>query len=319
MTAPTRRAPDSLTNVPQEAPTMTVVFECVHDNRRHLGTGVPDDGAPLLLHPLGDDTLAGLLRGTDGSPQALSAVLAARGAPVEVPAAERHRVRMLPPLLPDHPGDALVSGFMMTHNVKVDAEVPDQPNWFVKGLGDVLKVPGEPLRVPGEAVAVCEEAEVVLVYTGDEHGVPRYTGYTFGNDVTDIGRFKRHPGHLSYAKLCDAGVAPWLHLGPPPRSVTGEVTVERDGSPVWKGPFTTGTDALHYDLPTMMSRLFAHEALHRPGRTHYVYIGADRGSFHAGFRTADGDRVTIDVADHGVRLSHTLVWTGRARSGQERE
>jgi hypothetical protein len=61
----------------------------------------------------------------------------------------------------------------------------------------------------------------------------------------------------------------------------------------------------------MMSRLFSYKALHRPGRVHYVYIGADRSSFHAGFRTRDGDRVTIDVASHGVRLSHPLVWTRR--------
>ncbi|MBT2527844.1 FAH family protein [Streptomyces sp. ISL-99] len=294
---------------------MTVVFECVYDNRRHLGLGVPEDGANLRLYPLAGDTLTTLLRGAGGDAEAAVAALTGRRTPVDLLAADRRRVRVLPPLLPEHPGDALVSGFMMTHNVKVDAAVPDQPNWFVKGFGDVLKAPGEPLSVPGDAVAVCEEAEVVLVYTGDDRGVPRYTGYTFGNDLTDIGRFKQHAGHLSYAKLCDAGVAPWLHLGEPPRSVTGEVTIERDGVPAWKGPFTTGTDALHYDLPTMMSRLFAHEALHRPGRVHYVYIGADRSSFHSGFRAADGDRVTIDVATHGVRLSHTLAWTPRLAAG----
>ncbi|MFE2685710.1 FAH family protein [Streptomyces mirabilis] len=290
---------------------MTVVFECIYDDERHFGLGVPEAGAPLRLYPLAGDTLAALLTTAAGDGADSAALLTRGRAAVDVPAADRHRARLLPPLLPAHVGDALVSGFMMTHNVKVGAEVPDQPNWFVKGLGDVLKVPGEALSVPGDAVAVCEEAEVVLVYVGDERGTPRYAGYTFGNDVTDIGRFKQHAGHLSYAKLCDAGVAPWLHLGEPPRTVTGEVTVERGGAPAWKGPFTTGVDALHYDLPTMMSRLFSYEALHRPGRVHYVYIGADRSSFHAGFRTGDGDRVTIDVASQGVRLSHPLVWTRR--------
>ncbi|MGW2649138.1 FAH family protein [Streptomyces sp. NPDC001393] len=285
------------------------VFECVYGDARHVGLGLPESDAPLRLYPLAGDTLAALVAAADGDAQTALARLTEGRTPVEVPAADRDRVRMLPPLLPAHTGDALVSGFMMTHNVKVGAEVPDQPNWFVKGLGDVLKVPGEPLSVPADAVAVCEEAEVVLVYLGDETGVPRYVGYTFGNDLTDIGRFKQHAGHLSYAKLCDAGVAPWLHLGAPPRSVTGEVVIERDGASAWKGSFTTGTDALHYDLETMMSRLFAYQALHRPGRVHYVYLGADRSSFHAGFRTADGDRVTFDVASHGVRLSHPLAWT----------
>jgi hypothetical protein len=290
---------------------MTVVFECVYDDEPHFGLGLPEGEAPLRLYPMAGDRLAASLLAADGDAQAAVDLLTRGRTAVDVPPAERHRVRMLPPLLPAHVGDALVSGFMMTHNVKVGAEVPDQPNWFVKGLGDVLKVPGEPLSVPADAVAVCEEAEVVLVHVCDEHGVPRYIGYTFGNDLTDIGRFKQHAGHLSYAKLCDAGVAPWLHLGEPPRTVTGEVTIERSGAPAWKGSFTTGTDALHYDLSTMMSRLFSYRALHRPGRVHYVYIGADRSSFHTGFRTANGDRVAIDVASHGVRLSNPLAWAPR--------
>lgn len=294
---------------------MTVVFECLYGGERHLGVGLPTDTAPLHLYPLaGDtraaDTLAARLAAAEGDAEVAVARITADRTPVEVHPGDRHQVRMLPPLFPAHPGDALVSGFMMTHNVKVDAYVPDQPNWFVKGLGDALKVPGEPLSVPADAVAVCEEAEVVLVYVGDATGVPRYVGYTFGNDLTDIGRFKQHAGHLSYAKLCDAGVSPWLHLGEPPRSVTGEVVIERDGVPAWKGAFTTGSDALHYDLPTLTARLFAYRALHHPGRVHYVYLGADRSSFHAGFRTADGDRVTLRFASHGVTLSHPLAWTG---------
>ncbi|MFD7164274.1 FAH family protein [Streptomyces violascens] len=289
---------------------MTVVFECLYADERHLGLGLPAHEAPLRLYPLAGDTLAATLSAVGGDPETAVARLTGDHAAVDVHPADRHRVRMLPPLLPAHPGDALVSGFMMTHNVKVGSDVPDQPNWFVKGFGDSLKVPGRPLSVPADAVAVCEEAEVVLIYVGDETGVPRYAGYTFGNDLTDIGRFKQHAGHLSYAKLCDAGVAPWLHLDEPPCSVTGEVVIERDGASVWKGSFTTGVDALHYDLPTMMSRLFTHRALHHPGRVHYVYLGADRSSFHAGFRTADGDRVTIDFASHGVTLSHPLEWVG---------
>ncbi|RAG81908.1 FAH family protein [Streptacidiphilus pinicola] len=295
---------------------MTIVYECEYEGERWLGLGLPNDQDPLLLHPLGEATPAGVspagatlvggLPAAGGDVAAAVARLTEGRTPVEVSPARRHRVRMLPALRPAHAGDALVSGFMMTHNVKVDAEVPDQPTWFVKGSGDSLRVPGEPLAVPADAVAVCEEAEVVLVYVGDETGVPRYVGYTFGNDLTDIGRFKQHPGHLSYAKLCDAGLAPWLHLAEPPRSVTGEVVVERDGVPAWKGTFATGTDALHYDVPTMMARLFAHHALLRPGLVHYVFLGADRSSFHAGFRTQDGDVITIGFASHGVTLSHPL-------------
>ncbi|MGW1811079.1 FAH family protein [Streptomyces sp. NPDC002078] len=289
---------------------LTVLFACVYGEERYVGFGVPAADAPLTLHPLGALQLGRLVGESGLDEAALRDALAAHGEPVEIPAEARARVRMLPPLLPAHPGDALVSGFMMTHNVKTDASTPDQPNWFVKGLGDVLRVPGLPLDVPAEAVAVTEEAEVVLVYVDDADAVPRYAGYTFGNDLTDIGLFKRHAGHLSYAKLCGTGVAPWLHLGAPPCSVTGETRVERAGEVAWKSAFTTGTDALHYNVDTMIGRLFSYRSLHRPGRVHYVYLGADRSSFHGGFRTQDGDRVVLDFTSHGVTLDNTLSWGG---------
>ncbi|MFD5464491.1 FAH family protein [Kitasatospora sp. NPDC127059] len=288
---------------------MTVLFECDYQGASYFALGAAPSGAPLRLYPLSDERLAVLVRESGGDAGALTS----GRTPVDVPAGELHQVRTRVPCLPRQVGDALVGGFMMTHNVKVDETTPDQPAWFFKGLGDALRLPGEPLDVPGGALAVCEEAEVVLVYVGDEGtGRPRYVGYTFGNDVTDIGRFRRHNGHLSYAKLCSAGISPALHLGPPPRHVTGETTIERDGALVWKGTFTTGTDALHYDLDTITAGLFAHEALHRPGRVHYVYVGADRSSFHGGHTMLDGDRVTLDFRSHGVTLANPLVWTPQA-------
>ncbi|WP_405984764.1 FAH family protein [Streptomyces sp. NBC_00872] len=296
---------------------MTVLFECVHQGERHFGCAVPVAGAPLHLYPLGDEDLrarllaagisADLAVDGDGAAALVAALTEGRERRT-VPAAERDTVTFRPPLLPESLGDALVSGFMQTHNVKADETTQSQPNWFFKGLGETLKVPGEPLAVPPDAVAVCEEAEVVLVYVTDERGVPRYVGYTFGNDLTDIGRFKRHNGHLSYAKLCDSGVAPWLFLDAPPESVTGRVRVERDGAQAWEGTFTTGTKALYYGLPDMMSELFSYTPLRHPGRVHYVYIGADRSSFHAGFRMADRDRVEIGFDTHEVTLTNTVTW-----------
>ncbi|WP_433386887.1 hypothetical protein [Micromonospora sp. KLBMP9576] len=273
-----------------------------------IGFGVPVVGAPVRMYPAPAVGLADLLGRLRHDETALRSALTMDRPSVEVPSAEISAVQMRPPLLPEEVGDALVSGFMMTHNVKAAADVPEQPNWFVKGLGDVLRTPDQPLSVPADAVAVTEEAEVVLVYRDDENAVAQYVGYTFGNDLTDIGLFKRHAGHLSYAKLCDTAVAPWLHVGPPPKSVTGETIIERAGQIKWKSAFTTGTDALHYDLHTMVSRLFSYRSLHRPGRVHYVFVGADRGSFHGGFRAQHGDRVILDFASHGVTLSNQLAW-----------
>jgi hypothetical protein len=293
---------------------MTVLFECTHRGRRLVGLGLPRAGEPLRLAALPDGDLArALAEGRD-----LTALLAG-AQEVTVPAEALDQVSFRPPLLPEHPGDAMVGGFMQTHNVKVDADTPSQPNWFLKGLGDVLRTSGEDLRAPAGAVALTEEAEIVLVYVTAADGTPRYVGHTFGNDLTDIGRFRRHRGHLSYAKLCDAAVAPWLFLGEPPRHVTGRVTVERDGVTRYRGEFTTGTKALHYGLDAIMSELFAHDALLSPGRVHYVYVGADRSSFHGGYRMTDGDRVTLDFTTHGVTLSNTVRCASPALAPAGRE
>ncbi|NKI44288.1 FAH family protein [Streptomyces physcomitrii] len=288
---------------------MTVLFECVHQGERYFGFGIPAEGEPLRLHRLdGLDLSAALLDAAASGADPRAALTAGRPA-VEVPWTESAGVEFRPPLLPDSVGDALIGGFMQTHNVKVDAATQSQPNWFFKSLGEGLRVSGSELAVPASSLAICEEAEVVLVYAVDASGEPRYLGHGFGNDLTDIGRFKRHAGHLSYAKLCEAGISPFLFLGEPPESVTGTVTIERGGQAAYQGEFTTGTKALHYGLADIMTELFSYRALHHPGRIHYVYLGADRSSFHGGHQMADGDRITLDFASHGVVLSNTVRWS----------
>lgn len=218
-------------------------------------------------------------------------------------------VILMPPLFPASPGDAFVSGFMQTHNIKMDKSNSDNlkvPNWFFKGFTSSLKVSGSRLIVPKNPVALCEEAEVVLIYQADDFGKPQYRGYSFGNDLTDIGCFKRNPGHLAYAKLCDAAISYWFHTSPPPQKVNGEVTIKRDGKLVWQGIFNTGLLALGYDLSDMMNHLFSFPALCSPGRTYYVYIGADRSSYHSGFNVEDNDQVIINFLSHNVVIDNQI-------------
>lgn len=291
-------------------------FECEYRHERFIGFDKPSSGESLRLYRLADaEVHAGLV--ATGDPAAFIAAIMEGRAEVVVPADAQDELRLLPPLLPAALGEAMVSGFMQTHNVKIsggakrDDDAQAHPNWFFKGLGSSLHVAGDPLTVPASAVAVCEEAEVVLVHIADAEGTPRYVGYTFGNDLTDIGRFKRNPGHLSYAKLCDASVSSWFFFGEPPRSVTGQVTIERGGATVWEGTFQTGVESMRYRLEDMMEHLFSYPALRQPGCVHYVFIGADRSSYHGGFRIAHGDRISINVASHDVVLSNVVRWAGR--------
>ncbi|MFD0427957.1 hypothetical protein ACFQ60_06330 [Streptomyces zhihengii] len=69
-----------------------------------------------------------------------------------------------------------------------------------------MRLPGETLNVPANPIALIEEPEVALVYVNDEDGNPHYAGYTFGNDLCDIGLHRKDPGYNPYCKLCDTAL-----------------------------------------------------------------------------------------------------------------
>ncbi|GAA2910676.1 hypothetical protein Acy02nite_28370 [Actinoplanes cyaneus] len=281
---------------------MSILFQSEYRGEHHVGFAVPAEGDDVTLHRVSRQRLYDAILASGDLP-ALPAILA-EGAPTVTVPADDPGLRLFPPLLPGAEDRALVSGFMGTHKSK-PAEF-DPPKWFFKGLGPWLRLPGETLAVPAAPVALIEEPEVVLVYLNDDAGVPHYAGYTFGNDLCDIGLHRRDPGYNPYCKLCDTAIAPWLFLGEPPRTVTGRTTIERDGVSAWEGDFDCGADSLHHRVADMTGNLFTYPALLRPGLVNYLLLGADKASFHDGFRIADGDRIHIDVKTHGVRLSNQV-------------
>jgi hypothetical protein len=289
---------------------MTTVFECELQGRRYAGLGLPEAGRPLTLYP----TTAGRLRAAlieGGSPAALRGAATAEGEPIEA-AADTPGLRFLPPLLPDADDGSLINGFMGTHRSKFDsAPVPGEPfvapNYYMKGAGSWLRMPDEPLTTPAEPDWLLEEPEVVLVYVNDDQGAPHYAGYTFGNDLNDIGLHLERPwAWTPYAKLCETSIAPWLFLEPPPETATGRVTIERGGAAAWEGPFSCGADSLYHKVEAMADHLLSFPLLRRPGLVNYMFLGADKASYHEGFRIEDGDRIVIDVASHGVVLANPV-------------
>ncbi|MFC7897502.1 fumarylacetoacetate (FAA) hydrolase [Streptomyces sp. NPDC057381] len=292
---------------------MSILFECEYEGARHVAFTRPAPGQETALYPVSDGQVRETIVREGSAPAAvraltrdITAVTVDGGAPL----------RPLPPLLPTGGSmNALVSGFMRTHRSKYEDEPSAAsefvaPNWFFKGFGDWLRMPDQALTVPTKAVALIEEPEVALVYVNDAEGTPHYAGYTFGNDLCDIGLHRQNPGWNPYCKLCDTSIAPWLFLDEPPRTVTGTTVIERDGVTAWEGPFDCGADALYFDVQAMVDNLFEYPALRRPGLVNYVLLGADEASFHDGFRIADGDRITIDVKSHDVTLSNPVRFGG---------
>ncbi|MGA4846484.1 fumarylacetoacetate (FAA) hydrolase [Streptomyces sp. G5(2025)] len=293
---------------------MSILFECEYKGERYAGFDKPVPGRPQTLYRVFDGQLRAEFLAADG-PEAVIAAITARAEQITVTAGDPD-LRYLPPLLPAASGNALLSGFMRTHKSKFDTEPGEDeefvaPNWFFKGFGSWLKMPEETLVVPENPVALIEEPEMALVYVNDDEGNPHYVGYTFGNDLCDIGLHRQNPGWNPYCKLCDTSMAPWLFLDEPPQSVTGQVTIERDGAPAWEGKFSCGGDSLYFKVKDMADHLFTYPAVRRPGLVNYVLLGADEASFHDGFRIADGDRVTIDVQSHDVVLSNVIQYGGK--------
>ncbi|MEU5219264.1 fumarylacetoacetate (FAA) hydrolase [Streptomyces sp. NPDC020807] len=291
---------------------MSVLFECEYRGQRYAGLGLPVPAEPLTLYPVSDGQLRrAVLAG--GGTEALLASVVSGGAPVTVAYGDPE-VRYLPPLLPKDSGNSLITGFMGTHRSKFpQPPAPDEefiaPNWLIKGFGAWLETNSAPLTVPASAVALLEEPEVGLVFVNDEQGDPHYAGYTFANDLNDIGLHLKNPwGWTPYAKLCDTSMTPWLFLGAPPESVTGQIIIEREGAVAWKGDFTCGADAIFQRVPDMVDNLFSYPGMRRPELVNYLLLGSDKASFHAGFRIADGDRVTFDIASHGVVLSNEVAY-----------
>ncbi|MFD7557222.1 fumarylacetoacetate (FAA) hydrolase [Streptomyces sp. NPDC059835] len=288
---------------------MTILFECEYKGERYVGFDLPVPGDDLTLYQVSDGQLQAEFIAAEEPAQVVATVIS-EAERITVTAGDPE-LRYLPPLLPTATGNALLSGFMGTHRSKFDKEPTEgeefvAPNWFFKGFGSWLRMPDETLVVPKKAVALIEEPEVALVYVNDDNGDPHYVGYTFGNDLCDIGLHRQNPGWNPYCKLSDTSIAPWLFLGEPPKTVTGRVTIERDGVSAWEGNFDCGEDALYFKARDMMANLFEYPAIRRPGMVNYVLLGADKASFHDGFRIADGDRLVIDVKSHGVTLANPV-------------
>ena len=289
---------------------MTVLFEVEHKGEHLVGFGLPVPGEPLRLFGI---SLAELHAAVT-SGRGLGEELAEGKAEVVVAADE---VRYLPPLLPVHTGNALISGFMSTHRSKYDrAPEPDEPftapRWLIKGMGSWLCVPGDDLVVPATTTTLLEEPEIAAVYVNDAEGVPHYAGHSFGNDLNDIGLHLQNPwGWTPYSKLCDTSISPFLFLREPPMTATGTTTIERDGEVFWRGSFSCGGDSLFQRIPDMLDNLLAYPALRRPDLVNYVLLGADKASFHEQHYIADGDRLVLEFASHGVTLDNRVRYANK--------
>jgi hypothetical protein len=245
--------------------------------------------------------------------------------------------RILPPIdHPDEPARCVVSGTGLTHKGSAanrqamhaadtaptdsmrmfqwgleggrpaPGQVGVSPEWFYKGPGTILRAHGEALEVPAYAEDGGEEGELAGVYLIDSAGVPRRLGMAVGNEFSDHRTEKKNYLYLATSKLRTCSIGPELVVDPDYSSVPGEVSIERDGVPMWSKQILTGDEAMSHSLENMEHHHFKHDAHRRPGDLHIHFFGAAVLSFGEGIELNDGDVMQVSFAGFGRPLRNPV-------------
>lgn len=188
------------------------------------------------------------------------------------------------------------------------------PEWFYKGDGSVLRAHNEPLDVPSYAEDGGEEAEIAGVYVIAPDGSPHRIGMTIGNEFSDHKFEKRNYLNLAGSKLRTCSIGPEIVIDPDFKSVSGQVTIERNGQPLWSKSIQTGEDQMCHSLANIEHHHFKFEAHRRPGDVHVHFYGAHSLSFGDGVELLDGDIMQIAFDGFGQPLRNPVR---RIASGQQ--
>jgi hypothetical protein len=180
------------------------------------------------------------------------------------------------------------------------------PEWFYKGNGSALRAHNEPLDIPPYAEDGGEEPEIAGVYVVDSVGQPRRIGMAAGNEFSDHRFEKKNYLYLASSKLRTCALGPELVVDPDFRSVSGEVTIERAGAPVWSKAIQTGEQAMCHSLANIEHHHFKFELHRRSGDIHIHFFGADAFSFGEGIRLENGDTMQVRFDGFGKPLRNKV-------------
>src|SRR5438270_363749 len=112
--------------------------------------------------------------------------------------------------------------------------------------------------------------------------------------------------NLAASKLRTCALGPELVLDPDFESVPGEVTIHRNGRPLWTKQIRTGEAEMCHSLQNIEHHHFKFEAHRNPGDIHVHFLGADCLSFGEGVRLADGDVMHIKFEGFGRPLRNPV-------------
>jgi hypothetical protein len=187
-----------------------------------------------------------------------------------------------------------------------EGEIGIAPEWFYKGSGSAVQAPFAPLTVPGYAEDGGEEAEIAGVYFVSPDGTPHRIGMCAGNEFADHQFERRNYLNLAGSKLRQCSIGPELLIGGDFRAVAGEVSIERNGVPLWKKPIETGEENMSHSLANLEHHHFKFEGHRIPGHIHIHFFGAHSLSFGEGLALQDGDWMQVRFGGYGRALRNPI-------------
>ncbi|MEX1021496.1 MAG: AraD1 family protein [Litorilinea sp.] len=184
-----------------------------------------------------------------------------------------------------------------------------QPEWFYKGDGSWLVLPGAPLELPPFALDGSEEPELVGLYVIGDDGAVLRAGFAIGNEYSDHVTERQNYLYLAHSKLRTSSFGPELLVGEPPANIKGVSRLLRDDEEIWRGDFLTGEANMTHTLANIEHHHFKYDRFRRPGDVHCHYYGTATLSFAAGITTQPGDVFEIGAPEFGRPLRNGLVRT----------
>jgi hypothetical protein len=175
-----------------------------------------------------------------------------------------------------------------------EGEIGIAPEWFYKGGGSVIQPPFAPLTVPAGVYFIAQD------------GRPYRIGMCAGNEFADHKFERRNYLNLAGSKLRACSLGPELVIGADFRNVTGGVTIERDGKPIWQKAIETGEENMSHSLANLEHHHFKFEGHRIPGHVHVHFFGAHSLSFGEGLELRDGDWMQIRYEGYGRALRNPL-------------
>jgi hypothetical protein len=181
-----------------------------------------------------------------------------------------------------------------------------QPEWFYKGNGSQLKAHLDPLVVPNYAHDGGEEPEIAAVYLIDGEGKPFRVGYATANEFADHAMEKKNYLYLAPSKIRNCSLGPELVIEGNFSSISGRVSIIRDGKSIWEKSIQTGEEHITHSLENLEYHHFKYDNHRLPWDAHIHFMGADAFSYGAGVTLEHGDMMSIYWDGMGKALLNPL-------------